>query len=160
MDIPLKLHCNHSIAQKLKLILILCVAASGCVNKNNNLVWIETLPSPDGKYIATAKTIQDGGFGSAYIGTEVDLEQAHIPKTQTTVVSFDCGGPVPRPYILDNAANKGGTINLSLKWTSPTELLVSYGGNPIINFQAIKYQMITIKLEKLKASKDINTKTE
>lgn len=154
---PLKLPNNHHIAQTLELILILCVAISGCVNKYNNLVWKEMVPSPDGAYIATASTSQSGGFGSAFIATEVELEQAHIPETQTTVITFDCEGPVPRPYTLDNVANKGGTINLSLEWISPTELLVTYSGNPIINFQAIKYQAITIKLERLQTSLDISS---
>jgi len=160
MDIPRTLHCNHHVPRAIVLVLVLCMVVSGCVNKNDLLVWKETIPSPDGAYTAIAETIQNGGFGSADIGTIVELEQTNIPKTNSKVIAFDCQGPVLRPYMLDNVANKGGTIDLSVKWISPKELLVTYSGNPIIDFQAIKYQIITIELEKFKASKIAHVTTE
>lgn len=107
------------------------------------------MPSPDGQYIAIASTVQNGGFGSASIDTVISLQQANIPKTRTIVLAFDCNGPVPHPYTLDNVANAGGTIGLSMKWTTPSHLEVTYHGDPTVDFQAVRYQGIDISLRKL-----------
>jgi hypothetical protein len=65
------------------------------------------------------------------------------------VVGFSCQGPVPRPYVLDNVANAGGTIDLRLKWVSATHLEVTYSGRPDIYLQVGKYQGVEITLRNL-----------
>ena len=120
---------------------------SGC---SPPTVWRTEARSPDARYVATAQTVQYGGFGSADIETSVYLEQANIPETRMIVLSFSCDGPVPRPYTLDNKANAGGTIGLRMIWQSPTHLSVTYDGGATVEFQAVKYQgIISISLTDL-----------
>lgn len=119
---------------------------SGC---NAPTVWDAEVPSPDGQYIAIANTVQNGGFGTDSIDTIISLQQANIPKTRTIVLAFDCNGPVPHPYVLDDVANAGGTINLKVHWVTPSHLDVTYHGNPTIDFQAVKCQGIVITLHEL-----------
>ncbi len=107
------------------------------------------MTSPDGQWIASARTIQNGGFGSADIYTEVDLNTAESSGSPIEVLGFDCQGPVPHPYVLDNAANRGGTIDLAMKWITPSHLLVTYRGHPDIQFQAIRLDGIEITLQRL-----------
>jgi hypothetical protein len=66
------------------------------------------------------------------------------------VLEFSCEGPVPRPFVLDNVANAGGTIDLKMKWSSPTHLEVTYNGhNATLNFEAVRYQRINISVQDL-----------
>ena len=56
------------------------------------------------------RTEQTGGFGTAYVDTSVYLKRTRMFSFSPRVLAFECKGPVPRPYVLDNAANAGGTI--------------------------------------------------
>jgi hypothetical protein len=129
--------CSKSI---LLTILGLCVLWSGCRSSLDDLtVWKTEVRSPDGLWIASAVTIQNGGFGSANIGTVVSLQQADVPRPPIEVLEFNCEGPVPHPYTLDNVANAGGTINLTMKWLTPSRLDVTYNGRKgNLDFQAVK----------------------
>lgn len=109
-------------------------------------VWKAEAPSPDAHWIAIARTVQSGGPGNAWIITSVSLQQASASPQPVSVLEFSCQGPVPRPYVLDNVANAGGTINLTMRWVTPTHLEVSYSGNPDLYFQAVKYAGIDISV--------------
>jgi hypothetical protein len=113
------------------IILGLCALGSSCVRPSLDdlTVWKAEVQSPDGRWVARARTIQNGGFGSASIDTLVDLRQSNASKPPTDVLAFNCEGPVPRPYVLDNLANVGGTINLTMKWVAPTHLDATYNGH-------------------------------
>lgn len=140
---------GHFIARVPALFIVVALCFLG-VSCSVPTVWEEKVPSPSGSWIAIARTAQNGGFGNSWIITSVLLEQAKIAETRTTVLSFSCRGPVPRPYTLDNKANAGGTINLTMKWLTPTHLEVSYdGSNGTLEFQAVKYQGIDISLRNL-----------
>jgi hypothetical protein len=132
-----------------------CVFGSGCASKENMTVWKAAFPSPDGSYIATADTVQNGGFGSASIETNVYLEQAGHSDQPTEVLGFSCDGPMSRPYVLDNVANAGGGINLSVKWITPSHLHVTYQGRADVSFQAVKFGKLVITLKNL-ADKSVN----
>jgi hypothetical protein len=113
-------------------------------------VWRAEARSPGGDYIATVRTVQQAGPGDNWIVTSVSLEQAGIPQTRMVVLSFFCEGPVPRPFTLDNKANVGGTIDLRMRWLTPTHLGVTYNGDgATLNFQAVRYQVVTISLTDL-----------
>jgi hypothetical protein len=99
----------------------------------SNTIWREELRSPDGLWVASAETVQDGGFGSASIQTQVFLETANGLKSKEEVLEFSCEGPAARPYILDNVANKGGTIDLEMKWLGSSHLEITYNGRASIN---------------------------
>jgi len=124
----------------------LVLGFAGCTNKDDHAVWKESLPSPDLAWVATATTIQNGGFGSGAIGTMVYLSRARSANDTTEVLAFSCDGPIPRPYVLDNVANRGGSIDLKMKWVTPTHLDVTFSGHPDLYFQAVKFAGIEISV--------------
>jgi len=131
----------------------ICLLQAGCAAPT---VWMAELRSPDGAWIAIARTVQSGGFGTAWITTTVSLKRNNISKPPMEVLGFSCKGPVPRPYVLDNAANAGGTIDLKMKWPTASRLEVTYKGNPGLYLQVVKYQGIEISLQDL-SDKRTNT---
>lgn len=139
---------SHAILGAIPLLILgACLLSFGCAPPT---VWRAEVRSPDGHYIAIARTIQNGGFGSAGISTVVSVKPTVFSNPPTEVLEFSCKGPVPRPYTLDNNANAGGTINLAMKWLTPTHLEVSYdGSNGTLEFQAVRYQGIEISLRDL-----------
>jgi hypothetical protein len=123
---------------------------SGCRPSLNDLtVWKAEIHSPDGLWIASARTTQNGGFGSAHIDTVVSLAQNNGSQPPMDVLAFSCAGPVPRPYVLDNLANAGGTIDLTMKWVTPSRLDVTYDRRPDRYFQVVKYGGINISVQDL-----------
>ena len=125
------------------------ITGFGCVSKENLTVWDAQVPSPDGRWVASADTVQNGGFGSAYIATSVYLQRAGESRPRVAVLEFSCRGPMPRPYALDNVANAGGSIHLTLKWIDPSHLHVTYDAHPTIIFQAIRLQDVNISVQEL-----------
>jgi hypothetical protein len=125
------------------------VLASGCTSKEDLTVWKATFPSPDGAWLASVSTVQNGGFGSAAINTSVYLARAGNSGSPTEVLGFSCNGPMARPYVLDNVANKGGSINLTMKWITPSHLEVTFSGHPDLYFQVVKYAGIEISVRDL-----------
>lgn len=116
-------------------------------------VWKLEARSPGGQYVAVARTVQNGGFGNAWIVTSVSLEQVNMPQTRMTVLSFFCKGPVPHPYTLDNKVNAGGTIDLRMHWMTPTHLEATYDGRlATLEFEAVNYHGIEISLKDLSGS--------
>jgi hypothetical protein len=114
-----------------------------------DFVWKTEVRSPDGLWIASARTIQNGGFGSADVHTLVYVSQINVSAPPNEVLSFNCEGGVPHAYVLDNVANAGGTINLTMNWTTPSHLAVTYNGRATLDFQAIKIAGIDITVQDL-----------
>jgi hypothetical protein len=112
------------------LLLAICGCASSTRPQPPPTIWEANLPSPDGSWIAQARTIQNGGFGTASIYTIVYLKHSDEPGLGTQVLAFSCTGPASRPYVLDNKANAGGTIDLQMKWLSASHLEVTYANHP------------------------------
>jgi len=140
--------CFPAIRKAILLVIIgVCVLGSGC--RHNPTIWTAEVRSPDGLWLAIARTDQEGGFGSAFIGTMVFLKQTNVSQPPVMVLAFDCEGPAPRAYVLDNKANAGGTINLTMKWVSPSHLEVTYNGHATVSFQAVKYAGIAISVRDL-----------
>jgi hypothetical protein len=147
---PLGVKSNSSVVPLLaSLTAGLCVLLSCCTSEDDVTVWKASFPSSDGSYIATARTLQNGGFGSNSIQTEVLLAQVGRTAHPIEVVGFGCDGPMPRPYTLDNVANAGGSIDLHIEWITPNHLHVTYRNHPEIYFQAIKFNNIVITLDSL-----------
>ena len=122
------------------------VLGVGC--QNAPTIWMAEVPSPDGLWIASARTIQNGGFGSANIETIVCLKWTKDSKPPQEVLGFSCEGPAPRPYVLDKA-NAGGTIDLTMKWITPSHLDVTYNGRARLDFQVVKCAGIDISVQDL-----------
>lgn len=104
--------------------------------------------SPDGKSIAVAQTVQAGGFGTANIDTSVFLVLTRYSNKAQHILGFACQGPVPHPYVLDNAANGGGTIGLKMRWIDSSHLEVTYTGEPNLYFQVVKLWGVEILLRR------------
>jgi hypothetical protein len=128
------------------IIIGVCSLPFGC--QQAPTIWVTEVRSPDGLWIASARTIQNGGFGSARIDTVVYLKQSNVSRPPTEVLAFSCLGPAPRPYVLDNA-NAGGTIDLTMKWVSPSHLAVTYDRHPYLYFQVVKYGGVNISVQDL-----------
>jgi hypothetical protein len=128
--------------------LSICLSASSCAKRDDLVVWRTQVDSPGGVWVASADTVQNGGFGSGGIETTVYLKRRsdHLPPV--AVLGFSCAGPVPHPYVLDNVANRGGTINLKMRWSDPLHLDVVYGGDPSINLETIRLQDVTITVQR------------
>ena len=135
-------------AISLVMIMGVCVSGFGC---GTATVWKAEVQSPDGLWTASVETIQNGGFGTADIETVVYLMPRNsLFKSPKEVLQFSCTGPVPRPYTLDQA-NAGGTIDLTMKWVTPSHLDVTYDGNPRLDFQLAQYGGVEI------SARDLNT---
>jgi hypothetical protein len=126
---------------------IVFMSVTSCGNKRDLTVWATQVPSPDLLWIASADTVQNGGFGSGGISTSVYLARAGNRESPIEVLTFSCDGPMPRPYVLDNVANKGGSIGLTMKWITPSHLHVIYEDHPQLAFQAVKFAGIDITIE-------------
>jgi len=128
----------------------ICASVFGCRPSLDDLtVWKAEVRSPDGTWIASARTIQNGGFGSAHIDTLVYLTQNNSSQDPTEILAFSCNGPVPRPYVLDNVANAGGTIDLTMKWVTPSHLHITFDGSPDLGYQVARYGGISISVQDL-----------
>ena len=122
-----------------------CILGASC--GSSDTIWREEVRSPDGLWLASADTVQNGGFGSAAIETRVYLEMTDGSKSTKQVLEFLCDGPASRPYVLDNVANKGGTIDLRVKWLSTSHLEVTYNGRARVNLQVASYHGIEVSLQ-------------
>ena len=123
-----------------------CILMSGCHHVPT--IWRAELPSPDGSWVAIAHTEQNGGFGSASIETSVDLQRVDGSINSgrpVNVLLFECDGPAPHAYVLDNA-NAGGTIHLAMRWMSPSNLEATYDGRAQVDFQVAKIGGVQISL--------------
>jgi hypothetical protein len=140
------------IMRRSSLILSFCVFTVACSSVRDPTVWRSELPSPDGGWIAIAHTEQEGGFGSADIETGVDLKRSESTVNQgkpTNVLEISCNGPVAHAYTLDNKANAGGTIGLTMHWLTPKHLEISYNGSGEVNFQVVRLAGLDVSLRDL-----------
>jgi len=119
-NIPLKRNAAVGV-----LLLVGLGSLVGC--KNSERTWSAEMKSPDGKFIATAETLEPGGWGTgAPPETYVDLNWISGSQKPTVVFSFM------------NGPNEPGGMNVGMHWLTPRHLELTYEGNPTIDFQAIK----------------------
>jgi len=133
------------------LLAIIGVCVLGACGQNGPTIWKVEARFPDGLWTASARTIQNGGFGTASIDTVVYLKRTKVSEPPMQVLGFSCKGPAPRPYRLDDA-NAGGTINLQMKWVTPSHLEVTYDGNAGLYFQVVKFAGIDISVRDLSST--------
>lgn len=116
--------------KRASLSVFLCALILGCTSRDDLVVWKAELASPDGAWLATADTVQNGGPGNAEIHTTVFLQgrDKQVPRQEVFVI--ECQGPIPHPYTLDNVANAGGCVGLTMVWSAPNQLHLSYEEKP------------------------------
>jgi hypothetical protein len=126
-----------------------CFLTLGCGNKDDLVVWKAKITSPDGLWVAKAETIQNGGFGNGEIHTSVSLARENPKAVAQDVLVVECDGPIPHPYTLDNSANKGGCIGLTMAWPTSKHLHLTYEARQgtYVVFQAVKLWDVDITVE-------------
>ena len=128
------IHARSAAAMAVSLVLAgVCTLGSGC--QDVQTIWSATARSPDGRWVATARTVQHSGPGTAGIVTSVYLARAH-----------DSGSP---EEVLGFFHDVSRTINLTMKWTTPSHLSVTYNEHPDLYFQVVKYGGVEISVQDL-----------
>jgi hypothetical protein len=114
------------------------LGSSGCWREGVQTIWSAETPSPDGSWLANARTEQYGGFGTGRVETDVYLKWIKGSQPPKLILMFfhDPNDP-PR------------LISLSMKWITPSHLDVAYNGRAKVNFQVVKYGDVDISLHNL-----------
>jgi hypothetical protein len=128
----LRVYCATRV---MSLITVIGVCLFGTCCTDVATTWSAEANSPDGRWLATARTQQWGGPGTAYDATTVYLKQTDSSQPATQVLGF---------------SHQYATMNLGMKWLTPTHLEVTYGpstraGDRVsLDFQAIRYNGVEI----------------
>jgi len=115
-----------------------CVLWYGC--QDVATTWSSEARSPDGHWLAIARSQQWGGPGTAYDATTVFLKQIKGSQPATQVLLF---------------SHQYATMNLKMEWVTPTHLNVAYGesarpGDHVsLDFQVVKCAGIDISAQHL-----------
>lgn len=105
----------------------------GCRDSETNLS--AEARSPDGHWVASALTTENGGPGTAGLYTEVYLKRTDVKQAPTEILGFSVGG----------RASQDGALNLTMKWQSPSHLDVTFNGHAAtLYFQVVKCAGIDI----------------
>jgi hypothetical protein len=115
------------------LVICLCVLASGC--QDVATIWSAEARSPDGNWLASARTEHQGGAVTSSLLTIVDLKWLHGSQPPAKILEFSYASLYPA----------GGT-NVTMTWISPTHLEVAYKERPTIDFQVVKCTGIEISV--------------
>ena len=122
----------------LLVLLGLCIVEGGC--QDVATTWSAEARSPDGRWLATARTQQWGGPGTAYDATTVSLKSLDTSRSPTQVLVF---------------SHQYATIDLKMQWLDSTHLDVTYGpsqrpGDHVsIDLQIVKVSGIEISAREL-----------
>jgi hypothetical protein len=125
------------------LILSLAISSlAGC--HYDPTVWKKDFRSPDGAWIAKARTDQWGGFGSAYVATTVSLvrvDQTYNKGEPFDILGYPGGGQIPKTYVLseDNADR-----DLQLQWLTPTHLVITHLSSVEPTLEVIRFGNVDV----------------
>lgn len=109
--------------------LLLCavaIALSGC-GTNPVTTWSAQFPSPDGKWVAVARTYQYSGPGNDYVDTCLYLRSDYGDKKEVMVLNY-----------------VGIGDEMSVKWIVPSHLEVTLRKHVEIDFEAVIFSTVTI----------------
>jgi hypothetical protein len=110
-------------------ILIPWIVFAGCEDKAT--IWSTESRSPDGGWIAKARTDQWGGPGTAAVISSVSLQRTEGARNEIEVLEL---------------WQDSYPIKLTLRWLTPTHLEVAYRGSARVDFQAIRCAGIDISV--------------
>lgn len=123
----------------LLLVFGVCFSIFGCDGPKTT--WSAESRSPDGKMIATARTIQTSGIGTGDPGTFVYLNWTTGSQSPTIILA-----------LLDGSDEPGG-MSVGMNWLTPTHLDLTYKGRKDLDFQAVKCHGIDISVRDLGSEK-------
>jgi hypothetical protein len=129
----------HSLALRILLVILISVSLLdfGC-QEEGGTTWSTEVRSPDGLWLASARSRQWGGPGTAYDDTEVYLKQIDLSQPAKQVLQF---------------SHNFATMNLKLVWVSPKHLDVMYGpserpGDHVkLDFRIAQYNGIEVSVQ-------------
>jgi hypothetical protein len=143
-------HYEFSLSAVRKAILLIIVGGftlgSGC---DPATIWSAEARSPDELWLASARTLENSGFGTGAYVTDVYLKRTNVSKPPQPILSFWHDPSLASPQ-------SGATINLTMKWTTPTHLEVTYDGHADLGLQVVKYANIEISVRD-RSSKAMST---
>jgi hypothetical protein len=122
----------------LLLIVGFCVLGFGC--QDVATTWSTEVPSPNGDWLATARSQQWGGPGTAYDATTVFLKPSKGTQPPTQVLVF---------------SHQYATMFLKMDWITPTHLNVTYAASTrpsdhvSLDFQAVKCDGVEITVREI-----------
>ncbi len=110
-----------------------CVGVSLCGCAKERPVWSTQIPSPDGERRAVAETFVQNGPGANYGETIVHIERGSGREQYSSEVLA--------------VADAGKSLGLSMKWLSPTRLLIVIKEDPrYLEYQVVKTLGVDIAL--------------
>jgi hypothetical protein len=112
-----------------------CGITAGC--KGSQTIWSAEARSPDGKMIATARTVAQSGFGTGYIGTIVHLNWTKGSQPPQEILGLSGGTEAP------------GATSVEMEWLTPTHLELTYKSPRVVDFQAVKCDGVDISVRDL-----------
>lgn len=95
-------------------------------------IWSTEAQSPDGRWVAIARTDQYSGPGNAALLTTVQLKRTKGPRDPIEVLLF---------------MQDAKSIDLKMSWPTPSHLKVTYKQPAVIDFQAIKCSGVDISVQ-------------
>ena len=120
---------------QLALALLLIFVPVSC--SSGKAIWETSAKSPDGRWLATAKSMQYGGFGTDSTETTVSIEEVKGLRSSTRVLAF---------------MDDGESLNLTLHWPEANALEVSYVGSPeVLYYQVVKTSGVNISVRNTRA---------
>ena len=111
----------------------------GC-GPTSTSTWSAEAQSPDGHWLAVARSEQWSGPGNAYDATTVYLKSLKGSQPPTQVLGF---------------SHQYATMNLKMEWVTPTHLHVAYaessrpGDHVSMDFQVVKCAGVDISVQHL-----------
>lgn len=108
------------------LLFTVAVVLSGC-SENPVTIWSAQFPSPDGKWIAIARTYQYSGPGNAYVDTSLYLRSDYEHKKEQVVLDYPDIGK-----------------EMSVKWIAPSQLEVTLRKHVEIDLETVIFSTVTI----------------
>jgi len=115
---------------------------SGC--HNDPTVWEKDVLAPGGAWVATARTRQWGGFGSAWIETTVSIRKLDGTVNHGKpfdVLSYPGEGPIPKPYVL---SSENADPGLRLTWLTGTHLQIDHRSTIDPDLEVVRFANIDI----------------
>lgn len=107
-------------------------------------VWKQDVRSPDGVWIATARTDQEGGFGSAWVETTVSIRKVNRTVNRGKpfdVFSYPGGGSIPKSYVL---SNQNADPDLQITWLTPRHLQITHLSPVSPDLEVVRFADIDI----------------
>ena len=120
---------------------VICMLETGC--NDSAITWSAETGSPNGQWLATARSQQWGGPGTADDATTVFVKRINTQEPAKEVLVF---------------SHQYATMNLKMQWVGPSHLHVAYGpsakpGDHVkLDFQVVKFGDIEISVENLASS--------